>query len=573
MVKKIEKELKARFGSSLTPWEEDGGGRVTSVWRKHSAVLDGRDVTVLVYAVDSAKPQAAGMWSAWKGARSALHLWQNPAIKKHRNHMTLLSSFIDEPNQCIFAVFEKIYPLRDLLHTYCATELLLVLHDIAEGLLLLHEGLDLSHNSLTLAGLYVTASGRRCVVIGDLEFCLAMNEGLDKALPLIRAYRSHLHPEEESAITVTYRGASVWARDSYSTAVILNSVLLGSDGCEESLQELVVWAESASSGMVKQRGSMDANARQGSQILMEHHAVLPPERPSLARLLHCTPFRSCALLKICNGVDTGGSHSFFSLFHEYLAHIPYGVFVDVILPAFLSHDFWRQASGVSVVISTLIGTGSATGSCLERAERDTLTAYLIAAFGEAELRVPMQRVVESIAPIMSEADVMDTVLPIAVQAARRCQTQEDVYWALHAVIVASKELFSRGDSALVGRVAGFINVEVVPLLLQYTQGAKIPTKIRSTALLGFVQLVSLDSCISEGAPGGLLEALSSALLSGDNELCHHALNAVVMAEAIIPYNALALRVLPLTAVVALSPNAKVCEDEKATIHFFGIFGI
>ena len=565
--KRLEKELKNRFGPSLVPWpavEKPSGGTLEpTVFARFGATWNGRDVTV--YTVEDVPPPApavpqppsSGLWTPWTGAKTALKLWQDPVIRGDPHHMTLLDSWMDA--SAMLLIFERVEPLRDLLATLCATELLLVINDAAQGVLQLHEACDVSHNAVAIASLAWTAkNGRRRTVVGNLEFCMPMDEQLDRTLPRIRTYRAHLHPEEESSTAVTHRGAPVWARDSYSIAVIVNS-LVNHQSRHPALGDLVAWCEGASSGIVKQRGSYEASGLTSS-FVMEHKAMLPPERPSVARLLQLSVFRTCGLVKVCTGLDRKLPHAFFSSLHTYLPMLPYGVFKDVVLPCFHAEAFWKEASGISAFMPSLIG-GSGSASCLDPEDRDALVDFMLNALRTTRaLRTPMLRVIEHVLPVVDTETMLGGVLAVAVQAVEQRECHEEVYWGLHTVIAASREILQRGDvvdADAQAKLTALLGAKVIPLLLQYTKNPRFTAKIRSTALLALVQLMSLDALVVEGTPESLLQALSATLLSGDDELCHHALNSVVMAESILPYRTLALELLPLTATVMLSPNPKV----------------
>eukprot|EP01064_Diplonema_japonicum_P001970 TRINITY_DN11296_c0_g1_i1.p1 TRINITY_DN11296_c0_g1~~TRINITY_DN11296_c0_g1_i1.p1 ORF type:complete len:919 (+),score=145.44 TRINITY_DN11296_c0_g1_i1:65-2821(+) len=547
MVKKVEKELKARFGGKLEKIEEN------SFWAKHNAAWKGKDVSVWVMTQGGEKKKEDSLWCRWKGAKQALSVWEK--LRGHAHQLTLLDSIVDEKEKEMALIFERATPLKELIPTLCSSELILVVWDVVTSLLELHESHDLSHNAVCVDTIAVVHNERRRCVMTDLQYADHMDDHLAQNLVRSRPLRPFSTPEEDSAVTITYKGTSVWCRDSCGIARLLQDML---EACNDS--NLNDWMERCLCGAVMSRSSVELGAPQGG-FLMSHEAAVPPVRPSLEQLKGLSLFKSCALVKIAEGLDTLfiNQAEYFSTLFDLLKNIPYIVFETALLPAFLSKPFWK-APGSSIFTPHLIGSDNIQ-SCLQQQHRSLVIEFILSSLqNDKDLRVPMLKISEHVLKAIDTSKV-GTVLDLSIQCLGDSEDHDSVYWGIHCVLVAVRCLLGGSSDEL---ILEKLNTKVVPLLVSYSLGVRFKARVRSAALLGFVQLVSLDSQITSV---DLLPSIAGALLSGDEELAHHALNAVVMCENILPYSILALEILPLLATVLLSPDSKLREKcHQVTTH-------
>ncbi|KAJ9447965.1 putative inactive serine/threonine-protein kinase scy1 [Diplonema papillatum] len=428
MKKKLEKELKARFGGTAVPHpaSDDAGQR--RFWTVYDAVEQKTKRQVTVFTVDDAvceEGHAADKslaWSWWTGARQAADLWTGKL--SHRNHLRATDSVVDEKEKLVLLVFPRLTPLRGAAAAMCASELFLCLKDVAEGLSYLHDCFQLSHNALGWDSLYLVddfprerklgtalTTGRRRVVIGDVQFAWGMDESLDQVLLRSRAYRPQpYHPEEDpdegESYVLTHKACSIWTRDAFSLGTLVHDVL-GSSGDaggkvhgrsrgQASKAELMLsgllhavreWCNGALNGAVQlndgNASSADFDSSAGNMqpaargFITEHNRnhARPPVRPKITSFLNLEVFDRCVLVHVSSFVDEIFDGAFnaapnagaaarqlraarceaqFAQLKNRLLDLPYDAARAVLFASFLHPSFWT-APGSSLFTPYLIG--------------------------------------------------------------------------------------------------------------------------------------------------------------------------------------------------------------------------
>ena len=540
MVKKIEKELKSRFGNSLVLVTEDG------FWKHYDAEYKGTAVTVLV--VDSGSHNN-GNWS-FNAAVSAAALWKKI---RHSGHMPYLDHYIDESSSSVMVIFEQLIPLASIFRSYCSTELLSVIYGIANAALHLHEKHELSHNCITLKSVYVVPSQRRRCVLGELQYCTPMTDAVGGMLARTKHLRPVLGiPEDDQRAEVAYAGASIWCRDSYGIARIAKSLLVVDS---EHTSQIANWCSESLND------SMQPHSRQSADCLAagfitEHAKISPPIRPSVAALTTLRVFNSCAMVAIQQGLDLLTISGvppigYYASLYSLLKSVPYYIIEESVLPAFLTRSFWIPSNSI-VFTPRILRTD--LGGCLIARDRQKVVNFLITSLeSDPQMKTPVLRILDILLQSLTADVVTRVVLPALLETLRVIKDYESVFWCIHGLITSLKWLLheagSHQDIAI-----DILNNKILPLMVQTSLSTELSIRIRSASLLGMVQLISQDCRLNFD---GLLSALTGCLLSGNDSLRHHSLNAVIMVEGALPLSTLCLNILPALAVVMLSSNVKV----------------
>eukprot|EP01060_Flectonema_neradi_P011859 TRINITY_DN1881_c4_g1_i3.p1 TRINITY_DN1881_c4_g1~~TRINITY_DN1881_c4_g1_i3.p1 ORF type:complete len:550 (+),score=79.08 TRINITY_DN1881_c4_g1_i3:120-1769(+) len=540
MVKKFEKELKHRFGNSLILVSEDG------FWKRYDAELKGRSVTVFV--ADCAAHNNGG-WS-FTAACSAANLWKRI---RHSGHMPYIDHYIDESSKSVFVVSEQLISLSSIYRSYCSTELLSAIYSVASAALHLHEKHELSHNCITLKSIFVVPSQRRRCALCDLQYCTPMTDSVNVMLAKTKNLRPALAiPEDDQRAEVAYAGSSIWCRDSFGIAQVLSTFL--QPDMEKSAQ-LAAWCSEALSDAMQpfSRKSIDCLA---AGFITEHAKLSSPKRPSVASLITLKVFRNCATVAVQQGLDaialTGNPPAgFYSSLYSMLKAIPYYVIEETVLPSFLSRSFWLPPDSI-VFTSRLLQTDS--GACLVPKDRQRVVKYLMSCLeNDGQMRAPVFRTLDTLLESLTPDLVTRIVLPSLYDSIRAVDEYESVYWGIHGVITAFKWLLHEAAAHQEAAVE-ILNSKLIPFLTQLCLSTDSNFRTRSASLLGLTQLTCLDSRFNYD---GLLSALTGCLLSGSDSLCHHSLNAVIMAETSLPLSTLCCAILPSLSVVMLSDSKKV----------------
>eukprot|EP01065_Artemidia_motanka_P043904 TRINITY_DN6168_c0_g4_i1.p1 TRINITY_DN6168_c0_g4~~TRINITY_DN6168_c0_g4_i1.p1 ORF type:complete len:1390 (+),score=412.40 TRINITY_DN6168_c0_g4_i1:67-4236(+) len=579
MGNKVEKELRSRF-VSLDALPPQSG---QPFWLLFQGVCKKtqQDATVFVLNHELARKETPKggkwrsmlsrggggdqpIWDPFIGAKNTVEFLRNV---RHPGFPVLVDWYVCEDSRGVFCAVEPLVPFLDAARGLCATEMAVAVADCCSALSHLHNT-GVSHNNFSMHAMFFSACPRHRCLVGGLEFAGAVDSQADERLRCSRPFRDAEHgvtPEDNVAVPIAYDQAPAESRDVVGVGRVLRQLIRDvrnrprEGGCGPSAfdaqQAIMQWCLAA----------------ENAELTAKAQLCLPPERPSLDSLLSTPLFSRCMLLSVCAGLDkavVGDAHpQFYSTLQQHLSALPYDVVRERLVPCTLTEPFWC-GNGASAFTCHLVApppdnphlhaaTARVPGMLLSDAHEQVLEfVFRMLETRRRSARVAVLRVCEILCTGLPAQRLAEVVIPEL--ALGLSDTNADVVqWSIKGVLAAAKAALQDGvEERTREAAAAAVAAHVTPELL-LCAASKGLTSVRSAAVLGLAQLLCFDS--RAGAQAAFSHALSACLLSFDEDLILHALNAVVMAECSMPFRAIALELLPLLAAVALNPSPKVSE--------------